>query len=256
MEADVHLTKGDLLIGHSSHGLREDDSLRSMYLEPLQRMIDSQNTGMDVVEGEWRGMFTRDPHQTVVLLVDHKTAGAETFAELDRQLQPLRDLDYLTYWNGTDKLIRPLTIVATGNAPFSSIINLPVDHRDIFWDAQLERLPSVDDNFTTDPPVYKYNTSNSHYASTQFRNAILYSQYNATGPLFSTAQGKDLAGTHAEQAAARGLLVRYWDTPSKPANVENIVWRVLIDAKVGVINMDDMGIVRDRARGWGHFTQV
>lgn len=250
IEADVHLVKGDLLVGHSGKGLRHEANLRSMYLEPLKRMLEAQNKQSPVRDDSWRGIFNREPKQTVVLLVDHKTSGSETFAELYKQIQPLRALDYLTFWNGTDKVMRPLTIVATGNAPFEAVTALSEEHRDIFWDAHLERLPSRDDDFTTDPPTYKYNRSNSHYASTQFRNAILYRWRDESRPPPATSQEEDIFATHIEQATARGLLARYWDTPAGPPNLRDIVWRVLVDAKVGLINMDDMGEVRDRTHGW------
>lgn len=253
IEVDVHLVKGDLLVGHSDKSLHRDSNLRSMYLEPLQRMLERQSDGLTGSDGTWRGIFNQYPQQTVVLLVDHKSSGPETFQELYKQLQPLRELDYLTFWNGTEKVMRQLTVVATGNAPFEAVTALPETHRDIFWDAHLERLPSIDDDFTTDPPTFKYNRSNSHYASTQFRNAILYRMPDESRPPPSTPQGKDIFATHAEQAAARGLLTRYWDTPSGPPNLRDIVWRVLVDAKVGLINMDDMGEVRDRTHGWGRF---
>lgn len=249
VEVDVHLAKGDLLVGHSSQSLDKADTLRSMYLEPLQRMLERQNLGTQ--DDSWSGIFNRDPKQTVVLLVDHKSSGPETFAELHRQLEALRHLDYLTYWNGKEKAMRPLTIVATGNAPFESVTALAEDHRDIFWDAHLERLPSTLDDFSVSPPVFKYNQSNSHYASTKWRNAVLWNPRNESHPGLATPQGKDILGSHIEQAAARGLLTRYWDAPTEPPNLQDIVWRVLVDAKVGLINMDDMGAVRDRARGWG-----
>lgn len=224
-----------------------------MYLEPLRRILENQNSHFPSSDGSWRGIFDRDPQQTVVLLVDHKTPGPETFAELYTQLQPLRDLGYLTFWTGTEKIMRPLTIVVTGNAPFEAVTALSETHRDVFWDAHLERLPSRDDDFTTDPPTFKYNQSNCHYASTKFRNAILYKWGENSRPPPTTPQGEDIFATHVEQAAARGLLARYWDTPVGPRNLRDIVWRVLVDAKVGLINMDDMGEVRDRTHGWGRF---
>jgi hypothetical protein len=111
---------GDLLVGHSAKGLKATRSLRMMYLEPLLRMLDHRNSHRPNItfQDARRGIFVKDPKQTVVLLVDHKTSGKETFAELYLQLQPLRDLGYLTYWNGSDKFVRPLTIVAAGKAPF------------------------------------------------------------------------------------------------------------------------------------------
>ncbi|KAK4893892.1 Altered inheritance of mitochondria protein 6, partial [Elasticomyces elasticus] len=123
--------------------------------------------------------------------------------------------------------------------------------RDIFWDAKLEQLPSVLDDFSTDPPMYRYNASNSHYASTRFQNAKLYTWHESSFPPPSTAQQKDIAATQTNQAKARGLISRYWDTPDSPPNLRDNVWRVLVDAKVGIVNMDDMGAVRQKAREWG-----
>lgn len=249
VEADIHLQNSDLLVGHTSHGLRSGSSLRSMYLEPLQRMLEQQNA--NVTSGSWRGIFDAAPQQTLVLLVDHKSSGAETFAELYTQLHPLRDLDYLTYWNGTDTVIRPITVVATGNAPFESVVGLDASHRDIFWDAKLESLHSINDNFDVEPYQYQYNRSNSYYASTEFKNAVLYSYLNNTHILPPGPRSNDMAISQIQQAKARGLISRYWATPSSPPNLREIVWRVLIEVEVGILNMDDMGIVRARARQWG-----
>ena len=258
IEADVHLVGGELLVGHSARGLKTAHSLRTMYLEPLQRMLESQNTQRSNVtfEDSWRGIFDNDPKQTVVLLVDHKTSGRETFAQLYAQLQPLRELDYLTYWNGSDKVMRPLTIVATGKAPFESVTELRANRRDIFWDAPLDALPSASDDFTSNPPRFRYNQSNSHYASTPYRNAVFLRPTELDDSLLMTPQGKDLAATQAQQAAARGLLTRYWDTPSSPPNLRDSLWRYLIGVGGGVINMDDMGVVRDKGSGWGRIPEL
>lgn len=237
VEADVHLKDNDLLVGHSDKSLHKDTTLRSLYLEPLQRILEAQNDGT----GTRRGVYNHAPEQTLVLLVDLKTSGPETFAEIDAQLEPLRDLDFLTYWNGTTRIMRPLTVVASGNANVDDVLALNATHRDIFWDAKLERLVSIDDNPDSEPPTYKFNQSNSYFASTEFRNAMLYAypaEYGATP-------------SQLEQAKERGLLTRYWDTPTEPPNLREVVWRVLVDAGVGVLNVDDLGAVRERARGVG-----
>lgn len=248
VEADVHLRDSDLLIGHTASSLYDDSTLRSMYLELLQRMLEVQNT--NVTEGTWRGLFNLAPQQTLVLLVDHKTMGPETFAELNTQLQTLRDLDYLTYWNGTERIVRPLTIIASGNAPFQSVTALNVTHRDIFWDANLERLDSANDDFNAEPVIYVYNRSNSYFASTEFKNAVFSTYYNGSTSLPDDPRTKDRAATQIEQAKARGLMARYWNTPAQPQNLREIVWRVLVEKQVDILNMDDMGTVRARANGW------
>ncbi|KAF4987746.1 hypothetical protein FGRMN_10170 [Fusarium graminum] len=248
VEADIHLRKSDLLVGHSSLSLRSGKTLQSMYLKPLQRMIEAQNSGRT---GGWRGLFDTAPEQTLTLLIDFKTNGAETFPVLNAQLESLRKLDYLTYWNGTERVMRPLTIVATGNAPFESILAMNETRRDIFWDAKLERLLSKEDNFETNPPTYRFNISNSYFASTRFGNAILFRENEGKEKDAMSLAERDRKSTQIEQAASRGLLARYWDTPADPPNVRDIAWRVLVQKKVGILNMDDMGIVRARAKGWG-----
>jgi hypothetical protein len=202
-------------------------------------------------DDEWRGIFNRAPQQTVVLLIDHKTVGAETFAELYTQLQSLRELDFLSYWNGTDRVMRALTIVASGNAPFESVTALNATHRDIFWDPNLNFLNSIHDDPSAEPPVYAYNRSNSYFASTEFRNLRLQTWHENPHSLSDNPGLKYVFMSQIEQAEARGLLSRYWDTPASPPNLRDIAWRVLIDAHVGILNMDDLGIVRARARGWG-----
>ena len=256
-EADVHFDESDLLVGHTSRSLNRNRSLRAMYLDPLQKLIAGQNhntTGED-----WRGIFNKAPQQTIVLLIDIKTSGKETFAELDAQLQPLRDLDFLTHWNGTARVMRPLTVVASGNAPFASILAMDASHRDIFLDAKLENLVSAGDDWSQGAPRFKFNVSNSYYASTRVANARVrpYAMYEPTGPEQEEAllrdsqipQFVDVMDSQLNQAKARGLVTRYWDAP-KQKNLEEVIWRWLLDNDVGVLNMDDMGTVRDRARGW------
>ena len=255
VEADVHLKGGDLLIGHTSKGLRRSVNLRRMYLGPLQRMLDNRNAQLPANNGPLQGIFDSDTKQTLVLLVDQKSAGPQALAELYSQLQPLRDLDYLTYWNGTDKIIRPITIVTSGKAPFDSILALPNEHRDIFYDAPLEALPSQGDDFSTHTPTFKYNISNSHYASTQYVNAVTWRPSDTHYSYPPTPQGRDLAGSQIQQAASRGLLTRYWDVPTSPPNLRDAAWRHLTGANVGLLNMDELGEVRDRARGWGRIRE-
>lgn len=250
VEADVHLVGGELLVGHSARGLKASSNLRTMYLEPLQRMLEARKH-----DQTWRGLFESDPEQTVVLLIDHKTSGPETFAELDAQLQPLRDLDFLSYWNGSARITRPLTVVATGKAPFDSVLALKDSHRDIFFDAPLDALPSTLDDFTADPPRFRYNQSNSHYASTQYRKAVTWrAHYRDTPPM--TPRDIDLSAANPEQAAARGLLTRLWDAPMSPPNLRDSVWRWQVSTGTGVINMDDMGVVRDKSSGWGRVREL
>jgi hypothetical protein len=251
VEADVHLRDDELYVAHTSLTVNKSPAttLREMYLVPLQRMLDDRNA--NATNGLWKGIYDSAPEQTVVLLVDFKDDGHETLAVLDRQLQELRDREFLSFWNGRGRINRPLTIVATGNAPFASILSLNDTHRDIFFDAPLDRLVSINDNSSTDPPIFAYNISNSYFASTRWHFARLWAWRDPSLPEPETPWEKDFWSSQLEQAKARGLVSRYWDTPNSPPNLVDIVWRVLVERKVGLINMDDLGAVRARAPGWG-----
>jgi hypothetical protein len=135
-----------------------------MYLKPLARVLDRQNR--DGYDDQRKGIFNRYPEQSVVLLVDLKTAGEPTCDQLFVELQSLRDGGYLTYWNGTERISRPITVVANRHAPFHSVLALNTTHRYIFMDAPLEAL-YVHDDMAANPPWYFYNASNSYYASTR-----------------------------------------------------------------------------------------
>ena len=95
VEADVHLRNSDLLVGHHKSQLHPSKTLQTMYLDPLERIMRARNP--HTITGDWRGIFELASNQTLVLLVDLKTEGTKTLAMLVSQLQPLRDLGYLTH---------------------------------------------------------------------------------------------------------------------------------------------------------------
>jgi hypothetical protein len=135
VEADVHLVKSDLLVGHSSRSLERKNTLSAMYLEPLRRLIDLcnvYNTRVSV-----RGVFEKVSQQSLVLLIGLKDRSQKTLEEFSKQLGALRSLAYLTYWNGTSRVMRTLTIVASGKVKFDDILALDPGHRDFFFDARL-----------------------------------------------------------------------------------------------------------------------
>jgi len=60
-------------------------------------------------------------------------AGAQS------QLSPLRDKGYLTHFNGTDIVERPITVVGTSIATFERLTGNET-YRDVFFDAPLDEL--------------------------------------------------------------------------------------------------------------------
>jgi hypothetical protein len=75
IEADVFLKNGELLVGHDEKKLRPDRTLRSLYLDPLQKHIAANHDR--VFAGAER----------LTLLVDFKTDGPPAYAALARELK-------------------------------------------------------------------------------------------------------------------------------------------------------------------------
>jgi hypothetical protein len=238
VEADVWLHGDDLQVGHTRQTILPGQTLRTLYLNPLLEMLQKHNY---IVNGSTEttdlvGVFASDPAQTFVLLVDFKKDGELIWPHLMEQLQPLRDLGYLTHFNGSEILRRPLTIVATGNAPLEQILR-STTHRDIFYDAPLDVLPHSTFSNVTDlkKDGSIFNDHNSYYASVDFHRSI------GSLPLGRLSHGQ-LAKIRNQVRVAheRGLKVRYWGTPKWPVGLRNHVWRALVREGVDVLSVDDL----------------
>ena len=123
----------------------------------------------------------------------------------------------------TDEVIPgPLTIVATGDAPFD-LIRANDTYRDIFFDAPLDIASPL------------YNTTNSYYASASMSKAIGMPWFGR----FSTRSMEKLV-SQVSEAERKGLVSRYWGTPAWPVSARDRVWNTLVSRKVGMLNVDDL----------------
>ncbi|KAI4728834.1 hypothetical protein E4T49_03266 [Aureobasidium sp. EXF-10728] len=263
VEADVWLFDDDLFVGHSVKSLAPRSTLETMYLDPLYRILEAANSdstvGKVASDGK-QGVFATDPTQTLVLLVDFKTEGPEIYLKLHEQLERLRQAQWLTHWNGTDRVERQITIVVSGHAPFEMIANSNTTYRDIFYDAPLASLEADGDPTTTDLSAstspdhdtdmlrYKYNPSNSWYASS---NARAVDRSISSWLAVTPDQISNLA-QHIRMAEARGLKSRYWGTPRWPRSLRDQIWQVLLQQGASVLNVDDLRAARKGS--WGRWT--
>lgn len=259
VEADVWLIDDQLYIGHSLRSVDRNKSFRHMYLNPLLEILE-HGMAPDTVHlpsPTTPSVFHRQPNQTMVLLVDLKHNGLESLHRLRQDLEPFRAKGYLTYYNGEERIEGAMTIVVSGReAPFDAIL-ADRTHRDIFFDAPLERLwqpprlPLDDNDERTSVMDYgsamadglqpsaqshePFDATNSFYASTSFRSAV---GYVWRGHL-SSRQMRIIRG-QIKGAKRRGLKVRYWDTPTWPIELRNHVWHVLTKEGADVLSVDDV----------------
>jgi len=233
VEADVWPWGDELLVGHSRYTVLRG-TLHSLYLDPLLKMLEHHNKPSrkwpkDKERGI-AGVFANDPKQTLTLLIDFKTDGDQIWRLLNERLQSLREKGYLTHFNGSDVIYRPITVVASGDAPFY-LITENSTYRDVFYDAPLGNL-----TFSATHPVDSiYNPSNSYYASADFRKSI------GSLPLSRLSDDQlAILRSHLRTAHELGLKVRYWGNPTWPIGLRNHVWNVLVHEGVDVINTDDL----------------
>ncbi|KAL2133293.1 hypothetical protein VTI74DRAFT_2594 [Chaetomium olivicolor] len=225
VEADVWLQNGDLLVGHDKGSLQVNRTLQSLYIEPLVEILTRQNPTTPFYNGTKNGVFSTDPSQTLVLLIDLKTDGLETWPVVTKQLTPLRDKGWLSYSKDGVFYQGPITVVGTGNTPFDLILGENTTRRDTFYDAPLDQLE-----------LSPYNSTNSYYASVSFWDtigAVWWKGEPSDGQL--TKIKKQLREAHD-----RGLKARYWKLPSWPIHVRNRVWEVLVQEGIDMLNVDDL----------------
>lgn len=274
VEADVWLVKkgADLLLGHSHRALERGRSLASIYIHPILQMLDQRNP---VGSAPRRGLFDMDPARPLVLLVDLKTNGYETFPALQEELAPLRSRGYLTHYNGSQLVEGLITIVATGNAPFD-LLTRNQTYRDIFFDAPLARIwedqhqgaVATSEEIHAAPPPEKsdlgqgltglqgvtnasvFTPENSYYASLSYKAVLNHN----IPPVFPPNQKQArMMRQMIESAHAQGLRVRFWGGPSWPRWYRDRFWAVATKLGADMMNVDEPAAFQ---RGFWQHTEL
>ena len=206
VEADVFLTKDELLVAHERKDLKPGRTLEKLYLDPLRELVKT-NRGKVYPDGP-----------AFHLLIDVKTGAAETYAALDRVLA--RYADVLSVTRASKFEPKAVTVVVSGNRDKETMTRQAVRFAGI--DGRPEDLES-------DAPA--------HLVPWISANWTLLFRWRGEGPIPEAEQRK-LRGT-VEKAHGRGRLVRFWATPETET-----VWKELLSAGVDLINTDKLGELR------------
>lgn len=173
IEADVFLTGGILLVGHTTTNLTPIRTLENMYLLPLQKSIETN-----------AGFAFKDSGRQLQLLIDLKTEGVATLNALVDLLKK-----YPAITNN-----RTVKIVITGNRPAE---NLYVSYPAFIWfDGRLDIAYS------------KAELSKIALLSDDFGK---YSRWNGKDTLSITDRGK--ITTLVNKAHALNKPIRFWASP-------------------------------------------
>lgn len=208
VEADVFLIDGELYVAHTFVEVDRSKTLRKLYLDPLRKIVEKNH-----------GRVHPGSTEPLVLLVDIKTDGKKTFAELHRQLMEYRSMLVLAS-DGEDPRGGAVQVIVSGNRPFDEIeVASPrlaaIDGRlsDLRRDRSKFLYPLISDNW------------NSHF------------QWRGVGEI-SDEELKKLRGivksTHEE-----GRRLRFWAIPDREE-----VWKLLHREQVDYINTDRLRDLR------------
>ncbi|CZR67660.1 uncharacterized protein PAC_17559 [Phialocephala subalpina] len=277
VEADVWLFDNELYVGHNTASLTRNRTFTSLYIDPLVKILQDANPSSDFYNGTSHGVFDVDPGQTLTLLVDLKTSGAETWPWVLKQVQPLRDAGWLSFVENDTLHTRPITLVGTGNTPFD-VLTANSPYRDAFFDAPLDTMwearritaemanwPTFDDGLPGErldedegSAEEKLPTSSSETQDLGqgFSGTLPDTQFNASNSYYASvsfgkAVGRIWRGRLSPRqmkiirgqirgAHRRGLKARYWDLPAWPLGLRNHVWDVLVKEGVDYLNVDDL----------------
>jgi Glycerophosphoryl diester phosphodiesterase family len=211
VEADIFLVEGDLLVAHAPEDLDPTRTLRSLYLEPLRRLVQSG------------GIYKGRPVD-FQLLIDLKTEAESTYSALDQLLRsPRYNFLWTSYRHG--KVHRgPVTAVVSGNRPRATMEAQRT--RVAFYDGRIANpndlgpgspaslTPLVSDNWTT---LFTWTGQGEMPPAERTRLHTII--------------------TTAHQSNQR---VRFWATPDTPGPAREAIWRELLAADVDHINTDDL----------------
>ncbi|NBO93760.1 MAG: hypothetical protein EBV06_15850 [Planctomycetia bacterium] len=208
VEADVFLTNGKLLVGHSWPEIWLDvggkRTLEALYLAPLRKRIRQRGAVYDA----------RTPF---FLMIDLKTDGSATYAAVDTLLAKYADV--LSITRDEKHTPGPVTVVISGNVPrevirAQKLRYAGIDGRpgDLDSKASPDLMPWISD-------AWKF-------------------RWRGEGPMPERERAK--LREMIRLAHAAGRRVRFWATPENPA-----VWRELTAAGVDLLNTDQLGRLRD-----------
>ncbi len=208
VEADVHLVDGQLLVAHSRDSVDATRTLESLYLAPLRAYVQAHGG---------RAYAGRQPF---TLLIDVKSDSERSYVALDSLLRRYADL--FTIFAGGDVVDGPVVAIVSGERAIRTMQRAhvrfaSVDGRiaDLSANPRLPRavMPLISDSWDR------------------------ITKWKGSGPTPPNVR-PDVERVVA-QAHQHGQRVRFWGTPDN-----DIVWRLLLDAKVDLIGADDLDALR------------
>jgi hypothetical protein len=205
VEADCHLRGQELFVAHTGGGITPGRTLRTLYLDPLLARV--RANGGRVYPGGPKGFL---------LMLDFKSDGEESYAVLQRMLEPYREM--LTVYHADRVEEGAVTLVISGRRP------------DEVLRAQETRYAGIDGrlgDLGEDHPTLWPMISDSFASHFEWRGGRM-------DPLERERLARYVARAHA-----RGRRLRFYAAPDRED-----AWELLLNAGVDLINTDHLEALR------------
>jgi hypothetical protein len=202
VEADVHLTNGQLLVAHDLKDAQPDRTLEALYLKPLRERI-LKNGGRVYRDGP-----------SVTLLIDLKSEPRLIYPVLRELLEKYADI--LTKFTPQKIETNAITVILTGKRSVQLIA------------AQTNRLVACDG--LLEDVHSKWPAKLVPWISVEWEKNFMW---NGSGEM--PQEERTRLRAFVFEAHRDGRKIRFWGAPDKP-----VAWRELLDAKVDLINTDDL----------------
>ena len=206
IEADIYIVGKELYVAHDPDELKQKRKLTELYLDPLLKRTRAHGGRV----------YPNGP--TVTLLIDIKRDGEKVFPVLRDTLQKYREMlscnENGRFKQGAVHIVisgdRPKKLIAADN---DRLMGIDGRVSDLSSDMPADLMPLISDRW------------GSHF------------KWRGEGPIPSAE--KEKLYKYVAQAHKKGRKVRFWATPESTK-----VWKVLVDAKVDMINTDKLEELR------------
>lgn len=197
IEADVFLRGEKLIVSHTAIGLKQKPDLETLYLRPLDSMVKAN-----------RGFVFAKDSTPVILMIDFKSNGNETYAVLKKLLDKYSHL-FAIHTKSIVVKPAPVEILISGSTPDVSLLG----------DTSL---------VTLDRGFYALN------APFVTRISEPWSKYFHARKKLSKKEEQRLMELVAQVHHA-GKQIRFWAAPDNPT-----IWETLLRNKVDWVNTDKL----------------
>ncbi|MCW3086612.1 MAG: hypothetical protein JWP12_3978 [Bacteroidetes bacterium] len=208
-EADIFLKHNRFVVAHISPLLKKQHTLETLYLKPLYDVVTKN-----------KGRIYPNYATPVILLIDIKTDAEQTYTALKPLLEKYSSM--LTRYENGKVIPGAVTIILTGHKPYKSI------------GSEITRFAFIDESLLS-VEKNKYATSICPLASTKCSNIFTW---KGKGKIPDDQKQKLIA--YVNIAHLQGKKVRLWASPEN-----EIVWKMLLDCGVDLINTDQLEELRD-----------